>query len=403
MGRMTFQKSLWIFWRVCPVCLILFFGSPNARAWSEHVEVTRASLSQADSLKEKKVTVTSFSELCKKLGILEADFNSRILIHKSYRFEFVHGLKEKIGKPVSLLDVLSVYSDEPDWGMDRKLFGADQYQKELWRPEFVLMGGKKEFKPNEDTTPSQAFRHMYWPSWRIKAPKPWAAMGFAHERAQIFLELSRRAKDVGQFYWSARFLANAFHYFQDVAQPFHAAQVPTLKYLWMARPWEILTLKQKPLEVVAAVTHIVSYYHFAFEDYVSTLMRCLSCPEGKELRQSAAQSHRVLGDLVPYFTQPVQGAELLVQFTKNYSSQEATRAGEAAFDFFPAITVPFAELEAKKFLHDSTRWEQVMEKGRHDSPERESYFSVVKEMLEISGQLTRRLVESEITSDPRWK
>src|SRR5690606_33329951 len=131
-------------------------------AWVQHTLITEAVLVSQPELENEKVLVTSFVQLLKDLSYPSAlKFNTSIQIHKGYQFEME--LNEVPGTEVSLTETLAHYSDEPDWGMDIELFAEDQYP-ELWRDEYTMMGGRNK------GTPSQAFRHMYWPEYNFKHP-----------------------------------------------------------------------------------------------------------------------------------------------------------------------------------------------------------------------------------------
>ena len=251
-------------------CLCLISLATLARpvgAWDQHTLITRASLSTLPALAEETVPYISFEKFISDFGYASPrKFNEAIQIRKEY--EFLPHLGEDDGSAVSLLDVLAEYSDEPDWGMDREIFG--QYP-ELWREEYSRMGGKVG-------TPSQAFRHMYWQefSWRmplrtLKSPILFSPMGLAPERATLFIVLSRQARLAGHPYWAARFVANALHYLEDLAQPFHASQTPTKRFLWM--PLFDRDRGSGFENYVLQVQNIIAYYHYSFENYIGHEMR----------------------------------------------------------------------------------------------------------------------------------
>ena len=241
-------------------------------AWAQHHAITSAALGPLTELNGQTVTYTDWGLLMKDLGYLDNEdpvkFNEQMEISKKY--VFAPQLGEQVGQAVSVRDVLSKYSDEPDWGMDQELFGEDEYP-EIWNDAYSMMGGREGL-------PSQAFRHMYWQKISILHPlvtfklplrDELASMGEAPLRAARFIELSRSARQAGQPYWAIRFLADALHYLEDCSQPYHTTQVPTKTFLFMP-----LFLKNGHGfdHYIAQMTHIVSYYHYAFEDYVSDLL-----------------------------------------------------------------------------------------------------------------------------------
>ncbi|PIT98577.1 MAG: hypothetical protein COT74_12785 [Bdellovibrionales bacterium CG10_big_fil_rev_8_21_14_0_10_45_34] len=178
---------------------------------------------------------------------------------------FQNKLEESVGKSLPTLQILSIYSDEPDWGMDQELF--DEYP-ELWTDDLAFMGGKVGLA-------SQAFRHMYWPEWTGKLPvvslhlplsRFRESMGFADQRYRVFKTLSKIAHHVGSPYWGLRFQAFAFHYYQDVLTPFHSVQVPD--WAWMTWPLVMRSRSAGLKGFVSDMTSIVSFWHLLFEDHV---------------------------------------------------------------------------------------------------------------------------------------
>jgi hypothetical protein len=102
------------------------------------------------------------------------------------------------GGLVDPLQVLSIYSAEPDWGMDA---GMDL------SPLQALTGG------------SQGFRHLRFGLFLLR-------VGRVRERAVHFTRLARCAFDEDDPYWGLRFSARALHYLQDAVSPFHLKPFP---------------------------------------------------------------------------------------------------------------------------------------------------------------------------------
>lgn len=94
---------------------------------------------------------------------------------------------------VDSLEVLSLYSAEPDWGMDAGL---------RLSPLQVLTGG------------SQGYRHLRYGLFFFK-------VGKAPERVLHFTDLAALAATRRDSYWCLRFAARALHYLQDLTSPFH--------------------------------------------------------------------------------------------------------------------------------------------------------------------------------------
>jgi hypothetical protein len=368
--------------------LTLSLLAPDARAWSEHHLITRAILADSPAVHGRDLAVTSFDSLMHDLGYPDAaTFVARMQLHKRFRFEFRLG--EKPGDRVAAVDVLSKYSDEPDWDMDKELFAPDQYP-DLWRPEYAFMGGRQG-------TPSQAFRHMYWPfSLRhpiatFKLPKVLGSMGTAPDRADAFLILSRRARQHGHLYWSARFLADALHYLEDVSQPFHAAQTPSKIFLKMP-----LTEPQgaKTHDFVKQVTNVVAYYHFAFENYVAHVMTvgdAASTPAERAAFEAALKRTSNLPEL--RYAGDLGG---LVRAMARVSSAQAPRAARAAIAFFPRIEVPYLTLQAETLVESPEWLAAVVAEAQGDSPEKRAYFATAERMFQQLGGAVRSVVEAEL-------
>ncbi|QTA38018.1 hypothetical protein JYK00_00250 [Thermosipho ferrireducens] len=100
--------------------------------------------------------------------------------------------------------ILTIYSPEPDNGMDEGL-----------QLDFLqgLIGN------------SQGVRHMKYNLGFINA--------FQGDTSFIyFVEMSRQAFKQGDRYWGYRFLARALHYAEDLSQPYHNAPGETGEVLW---------------------------------------------------------------------------------------------------------------------------------------------------------------------------
>ncbi|HEX4924546.1 MAG TPA: hypothetical protein VFV50_10685 [Bdellovibrionales bacterium] len=349
-------------------CVLLF---PNdVHAWAEHHILTRRALSRVPELKGLTVKVEPFSACLETLGVRsEAGFNDKLRIHRDFRFELKAG--ERMGREIPVAELLAVYSDEPDWKMDTHLFDEGQFP-EIWDPAFKMMGGKTG-------TPSQAFRHMYWKPFDLSQPvatfrlplsRLFRPMGEAPVRAMLFVSMARQLGQAGHLYWAVRFYANALHYVGDVSSPFHSTQTPTKQFVAMPFTsehgrWFKAYVKQ--------VTNIVSYYHFAFEDYIGALMKdggfagILEEDGPAEYRGSV---HQLILDL------------------NESSTARSARAGRASVAFFPQVTEPFDTFEPKTFMNEAW-WEQTRRTGLQHTPVRDEYFAVVREMLRDLGRAIR--------------
>jgi hypothetical protein len=101
---------------------------------------------------------------------------------------------------VPAIQLLALYSAEPDWGMDGGLRLA---------PVDSLLGG------------SQGYRHLRYSLCFLRA-------GIAHRRMFFFDRLSAHAFGCRDAYWGIRFAARAIHYMEDLLTPFHVKPFPEL-------------------------------------------------------------------------------------------------------------------------------------------------------------------------------
>ena len=350
-------------WVQVSLGLALLALPQSAWAWADHHLVTTAAIAPLTGLSGKTVHYTEFLSLLKDLGYSSVqDFNTELEIHKEYLF--TPQLGETVGKELAVRDVLAKYSDEPDWGMDKELFGDDQYPQS-WRSEYSMMGGKAG-------TPSQAPRHMYWQklnflhllkTFKLPLGKIFASMGSAPERARIFLDLSHKAHAKGHEYWAVRFLACALHYLEDVSQPFHTTQMPTKEFLLM------------PLfdhdgdgtkEYIRQLTNIVSYYHFAFEDYVSLQMRTEAAADASTATTSFAQDLASVTEGPSSLSYSDHDIASEVRAMAKLGVARSSAAGRAAKSFFPPIAADFATFSPTDIMDDNW-WAGVIASGAQDS------------------------------------
>jgi hypothetical protein len=175
-----------------------------------------------------------------------------LMLSNQFKLDFTLG-EQKRG--VSAREIITGYSGEPDWGMDKGL-DASTEQK--------LMGGTDPAK-----TSSQGFRHMSFLLGRF---------GQAPQRAQLLFDLGERAITKGHAYWGFRFIAWGTHYLEDMGAPVHTNMLPTLKYIQLkgmlfpkdeqgARHFN----KKVIGDVVFGSASINANYHFLYEHLVDTL------------------------------------------------------------------------------------------------------------------------------------
>jgi hypothetical protein len=157
------------------------------------------------------------------VGVKSPDDNPHSAAHDPSREGPPGGsyVETAIGDRMTVLDVLCVYADEPDWGMDQGVFAVERYG--LGEPPFGGKTGKS----------SQASFHMAFfheiPLLNLLFPR--VRKTFLDMRSGTFLALARLALDRHMDYWGWRFAAWAVHYLQDLTQPYHANFLPFP--LWM--------------------------------------------------------------------------------------------------------------------------------------------------------------------------
>ena len=123
------------------------------------------------------------------------------------------------GETMSAMEVLSTFSDEPDWGMDQDLFLIEKYG--YGPPPYGSASGMSSQAPFH-----MAFLHE---NSLMTTVVPRVRTNFMAERFQAFVSLARLAFRKGIEYWGWRFLAWAMHYLQDLTEPYHARAIPPSK------------------------------------------------------------------------------------------------------------------------------------------------------------------------------
>ncbi len=154
--------------------------------------------------------------------------------------------------------ILSTYSDEPDWFLDRDLWS---------RPEYGY--GERPYGKANDPANGAAF-HMQFAheNFVIRKLVPGISEGMARDRMELFVRLSQRAYATNHPYWGSRFASWAFHYVQDMSQPYHAKAVPSETIGYFVN----FALSGNKPKVVSDTTQLVSNRHLLYEDFVRGLL-----------------------------------------------------------------------------------------------------------------------------------
>lgn len=197
---------------------ILIMTSP-IYAWSSHGKMTYYVTYDIDWLnKFNDILITEYSYEDIDTELYNPDFK---IIYK----------EGKIGEKTTALEILSIYSDEPDWDMDKNL-KLSPFQK--------LTGG------------SSGWRHQYFITLfgLIR-------LGDGPKRAQYFYDLALKAFEKDDYYWGFRFFARALHHVEDLTQPFHTFPLP-------------YSIVLKNIFDINGLVKIGENHHFAFEDYQET-------------------------------------------------------------------------------------------------------------------------------------
>lgn len=94
-------------YKVIIIFLFIFLLPQNLFAWNIHGEMTRIVL---DSLpwinRYKDITITKYT------------YNDDSIYNQNYKISYLEG---NIGDKTTAKTILSIYADEPDWGMDEGL------------------------------------------------------------------------------------------------------------------------------------------------------------------------------------------------------------------------------------------------------------------------------------------
>ncbi len=339
------------------VFLLLLWSSP-LWSWSNHALLTRLQLQAYLGLKDK-VAFTPLNDCLKSLGYKSlSDFQASLQLHPHYSFDLKLG--EHLESAWEPLEIMATYSDEPDWGMDQELFAT---YPELWKTEYDFMGGKKGLA-------SQSFRHMYWQSFSLWSPlqsfklplkKLFQSMGEAPQRAAIFYSLAQSAWKNGHPYWAFRFLGNSLHYLQDLTNPFHSTQIPTVRFFLL--PFTDSQHGKNFSNFIAQVTQLIIFSHLAAEDVLAYLMQ-----EKQNYPELPKVSHRKL---------PIQS---IAKELATRSAQEASDFAGMAYQFLPTLTAqPFTQWHYQQQA-DRLWWAKVKAKPRR---EKELFYEKYLELVSL--------------------
>lgn len=167
------------------------------------------------------------------------------------------------GDLVPVIDVLATASDEPDYGLDLR----------LWTDSGTRFGqvygfGKQPFGLNPAVEyASQGPLHVgfFHESEIIYKAAPFLQRTYAEYRIHLWQALAAHALRTGHPYWGWRFAGWTLHYVQDLTQPYHARVLPGVgvaAMLWI-NTLDIVGLHGAKERAVTFVTN----RHLAIENY----------------------------------------------------------------------------------------------------------------------------------------
>ncbi|EKD42221.1 MAG: hypothetical protein ACD_73C00260G0001 [uncultured bacterium] len=299
---------------------------------------------------------------------------------------------EKKGARTTPFQILIDHSSDPDDGRDQNL-SVHKYQK--------YFGGT--------TGPSsQAFRHMEKPAFNVfnfrsTLGLPLRKAGEASQRALLYFNLARLAKNYHEDYWMWRFLACSYHYLEDLAQPYHTTEISSHGRLWkQAR--HIQLRWHTGLSLSDIMSRLVTNSHDWFETYTSTLMEQNRAFYFKNntvfLNPQTKQLYEALrGTSVDYTQGNIR--DYAVQI-RNDSNKKSPDLLEAAFmlgdDRLRGLFVYDQEAIIKPNPLDFLNPVQDEEFDKYQ----QKFFQLVKESFALSGESLRTaLDELQIPREPK--
>jgi hypothetical protein len=284
------------------------------------------------------------------------------------------------GEKISALEVLSVASDEPDYGLD---IG-------LWEDNNTPFGkeygyGKQPFGNPKLDYGTQAPFHMgfYHESGIVYKAAPSFQKTFPEQRVHLFHSLAKLAFQTGHPYWGYRFAGWGLHYLQDMTMPYHTTIMPgrmTITMLSVA----ILDMIGIHGPKTWAVTE-VSRAHILIEKLLNEELRdvFLKHDEGNVLFKTLADSSADI-------TYP--------SFFDHFTSRVAAKESHAVANSLPSVLK--AIITDRKLYTDI---EKISEEGDYNAhkiiagaPEKDvlKYNQIIQKQMRSLGAFTRIYLRS---------
>ncbi|MDA9711194.1 hypothetical protein N9U42_02380 [Luminiphilus sp.] len=281
------------------------------------------------------------------------------------------------GQLVSIAEVVSGASDEPDFGMDVGLF-EDNGTEFGRRYGF----GKQPFgNPNLDYG-SQAPFHMgfYHLDWLTRTVQPGLLRTYPLWRIALFGELAELAFVTGHDYWGWRFLGWGLHYVGDLTQPYHAIPLPGVGIVDAL--WSVVQGKTGEL------VQLVSNRHGVIESYqYQRLTRALEAGQWRAPLLRAVSDHGSL--------EPVTYAA----FVANLTADSVAAAG--AFDAAIAQHVPARFVSDPAFEWTGSGYERdiisLLQEQRGDDAIRQMDAAVIAQLKRFSRVASRWIARGDRT------
>lgn len=369
-----------------PVYLILFLFQQDSYAWNiqDHQRLTEAALHAVadDWGLNHPYEIRPLSAFLKKLaqirpGIRLADY---LRINPQIDLEAVE--KSLRGKTrITPIEILSVYSRDPDDGRDQDLFLRDQkgnlhyaYPDQKW---FGALSGAN----------SQAFRHMEKPPFRWRHcistfGFPFRAVGEATSRAEIYFEVAELAFALHENYWGWRFLANALHYVEDLHQPYHTGQITP--HLLAQGLKAYFQWGRKSAGFLGTFSHLLSNSHRLYESFVENPRGYDRGIKGEALEEARGEDAPPISGTIKEFAVGIRDSSNLLFSKLIEKVTEATT---------PELLGP------RRFISDDAGADDpahFLKTGSEFETAYREIFLITKNRFEAAGRAIRSLVQTAI-------
>ncbi|MBW2967869.1 hypothetical protein KY362_05275 [Candidatus Woesearchaeota archaeon] len=340
------------FQKAVTVLIILVLLVPNALAWARHDQMTSEvvrDLGWLDRFDSVTVNEYHYSDPTISETVLRYDNKDpKFLGPEDY---FYHALYEKaffftgspVGGTTDAKQILSDFSDEPDWEIDQNL-------QLSWMQAFH---GE-----------SQGYRHIYYPTGSFHIPMGLIGQGGTPERVQHFYDLAKAAFENGDTYWGFRFLARSLHYVQDMSQPYHTRQFY----------WRYVQLEDPFYGTIQTIKN----YHFAYESYQANLFRLERYQEAPPRMVSAIR-----------YSLPVEvnNPEDFAKYIARRSHWRSSKTWKYSIDFLGErhLTTQGTRIDKEEFFELTEREDEAAEMFHDDLERRMVLFGkATKSFLEYA-------------------